>query len=202
MSDINHESTEKSIVQLNIIREYFEMYPDIEIHTKDVVDWVNLKYLERTGKIFRDPDRGIRSLYQKGFLQKIAKGVYKYDPKYAQNKRQADFTSTQKNEILKRDGYKCVICGAGRENGAELHVDHIKPKDMGGLAMVEDGQVLCSLHNFLKKNLNQTETGKKMFIRLYELAKKEDNHELQEFCIGILNTFEIFNINGHIEWKK
>jgi len=202
VSDINHESTEKNIVQLNIIREYFEMYPDIEIHTKDVVDWVNLKYLERTGKIFRDPDRGIRSLYQKGFLQKIAKGVYKYDPKYAQNKRQADFTSTQKNEILKRDGYKCVICGAGRENGAELHVDHIKPKDMGGLATIENGQTLCSQHNFLKKNLNQTETGKKMFIRLYELSKKEKNQELQEFCMEILQTFEDFNINGHIEWEK
>jgi predicted restriction endonuclease len=202
VSDINHESTEKSIVQLNIIREYFEMYPNVEIHTKDVVDWVNLKYFERTGKIFRDPDRGIRSLYQKGFLQKIAKGVYKYDPKYAQNKLQEDFTSAQKNEILKRDGYKCVICGTGRENGAELHVDHIKPKDIGGLAMIENGQVLCSQHNFVKKNLKQTQTGKKMFIRLYELAKKEDNQELQDFCIGILNTFESFNINGHIEWKR
>ena len=178
------------------------MYPDIEIHTKDVVDWVTSTYLERTGKIFRDPDRGIRSLYQKGFLQKIAKGVYKYDPKYAQNKRQADFSSAQKNEILKRDGYKCVICGAGRENGAELHVDHIKPKDMGGLAVIENGQTLCSQHNFLKKNLKQTETGKKMFIRLYELSKKEGNLELQKFCIEILQTFEDFNINGHIEWEK
>ncbi len=202
MSDINHESTEKSIVQLNIIREYFEMHPNVEIHTKDVVDWVNSTYFERTGKIFRDPDRGIRSLYQKGFLQKIAKGVYKYDPEYVQNKRQEDFTSAQKNEILKRDGYKCVICGAGRENGVELHVDHIKPKDMGGLATIENGQTLCSQHNFLKKNLKQTQTGKKMFIRLYELAKKEDNQELQDFCIGILNTFENFNINGHIEWKR
>jgi predicted restriction endonuclease len=202
VSDINHKFAEKSIVQLNIIREYFEIHPNVEIHTKDVVDWVNSTYLKRTGKIFRDPDRGIRSLYQKGFLQKIAKGIYKYNPKYAQNKRQEDFTSAQKNEILKRDGYKCVICGAGRKNGAELHVDHIKPKDMGGLAMVENGQVLCSQHNFVKKNLKQTQTGKKMFIRLYELAKKEDNHELQEFCIGILNTFENFNINGHIEWKK
>jgi hypothetical protein len=202
VSDIHHEPTEKSTVQLNIIKEYFEMHPDAEIHTKDVVDWVNSTYLERTGKIFRDPDRGIRSLYQKGFLQKIAKGVYKYDPKYAQDKRQADFTSAQKNEILKRDGYKCVICGAGRENGAELHVDHIKPKDMGGLATIENGQTLCSQHNFLKKNLKQTETGKKMFIRLYELSKKEGNLELQEFCIEILQTFEEFNINGHIEWKK
>ena len=173
MSDINDESTEKSMVQLSIIREYFEMYPNVDIHTKDVVDWVTSAYLERSGKIFRDPDRGIRSLYQRGFLQKIAKGVYKYVPHYAHNKRQENFTTAQKNKILKRDGYKCVICGAGRENGAELHVDHIKPKDMGGLAAIENGQTLCSRHNFLKKNLKQTETGKKMFIRLYELSKKE-----------------------------
>jgi hypothetical protein len=202
VSDINNESTEKSLVQLNIIREYFEMNPDVEIHTKDIVDWVSATYLERTGKIFRDPDRGIRSLYQKGFLLKIAKGVYKYDPQYAQNKRQADFTVSQKNEILKRDGYKCVICGASRENGADLHVDHIKPKDMGGLATIENGQTLCSQHNFLKKNLKQTETGKKMFIRLYELSKKENNQELIDFCETILQTFEDFKINGHIEWKK
>jgi hypothetical protein len=201
VSDIN-ESTEKSLVQLNIIREYFEMNPDVEIRTKDIVDWVSSTYLERTGKIFRDPDRGIRSLYQKGFLLKIAKGIYKYDPQYAQNKRQADFTMAQKNEILKRDGYKCVICGAGRENGADLHVDHIKPKDMGGLAIIENGQTLCSQHNFLKKNLKQTETGKKMFIRLYELSKKENNQELIDFCEAILQTFEDFKINGHVVWKK
>lgn len=201
MSDIN-ESTEKGLVQLNIIREYFEMNPDVEIRTKDIVDWVSSTYLERTGKIFRDPDRGIRSLYQKGFLLKIAKGIYKYDPQYAQNKRQADFTMAQKNEILKRDGYKCVICGAGRENGADLHVDHIKPKDMGGLAIIENGQTLCSQHNFLKKNLKQTETGKKMFIRLYELSKKENNQELIDFCEAILQTFEDFKINGHVVWKK
>jgi len=203
-NDENSQSQEKeqSLAQINIIKEYFEMYPDIEIHTKDVVDWVTSTYLERTGKIFRDPDRGIRSLYQRGFLQKIAKGIYKYDPQYAQNKQQQDFTIVQKKEILKRDGYKCVICGAGRENGVELHVDHIKPKDMGGLAAIENGQTLCSQHNFLKKNLKQTETGKKMFIRLYELAKKENNQELQDFCIEILNTFEDFNINGHIEWRK
>ncbi|MFN9484959.1 MAG: HNH endonuclease [Pseudanabaena sp.] len=198
----NDKSKEQSLAQISIIKEYFEMNPDIEIHTKDVVDWVTSTYLERTGKIFRDPDRGIRSLYQRGFLQKISKGIYKYDPQYAQNKQQQDFTSTQKKEILRRDGYKCVICGASRENGVELHVDHIKPKDMGGLAIIENGQTLCSQHNFLKKNLKQTETGKKMFIRLYELAKKENNQELQDFCIKVLNTFEDFKSHGHIEWRK
>ncbi|WP_190315907.1 hypothetical protein [Pseudanabaena sp. UWO310] len=40
MSEINHKSTEKSNIQLDIIKEYFEMHPDVEISTKDAVDWV------------------------------------------------------------------------------------------------------------------------------------------------------------------
>jgi 5-methylcytosine-specific restriction endonuclease McrA len=69
-------------------------------------------------------------------------------PKQTQNNQQQDFTSIQKRGILKRDGYKCVMYGAGSENGVELHIDHIKPKDMGGLATIEDGQTLCSQHTF------------------------------------------------------
>lgn len=41
-----------------------------------------------------------------------------------------------------------------------------------------------------------------MFIRLYELAKKENNETLQDFCSDILRTYETHNINGHIEWEK
>ena len=118
------------------------------------------------------------------------------------NKYQANFTTVQKSEILKRDGYKCVICGSGLKNGSKLHVDHIKPKDMGGLATIENGQTLCTQHNFRKKKLKQTETGKDMFIRLYELAKEENNQEFQGFCTSILQTFEDFNINGYIDWEK
>jgi len=113
-----------------------------------------------------------------------------------------DFTSAQKKTILERDKYKCVIRGKGKKNGIELHVDHIKPKDLGGKATIENGQTLCVQHNFMKKNFKQTETGKKMFIRLYDLAKAQRNKKLQDFCAEILKVFEKNNINGHIEWKK
>lgn len=113
-----------------------------------------------------------------------------------------DFTQKQKDEILKRDGYKCVICGRGTKDGVELHIDHIKPKNLGGKADIENGQTLCAQHNFIKKNLKQTETGKKMYIRLYELSKKEGNKVLLEFTREILKVYERFDINGHIEWKK
>lgn len=159
-------------------------------------------YKKRTGNVFRDPDRAIRQLSQGGFLIKIAKGIYKYDPKKANKRELENFTAIQKEAILKRDNFKCVICGRGKKDGVELHIDHIKPKDFGGEAIIENGQTLCSQHNFIKKNLKQTETGKKMFIRLYELAKSEKNEELLKFCVDILETYEKYDINGHIVWKK
>lgn len=61
---------------------------------------------------------------------------------------------------------------------------------------------LCAQYNFIKRVANQTETGKKMFLRLYELSKTEQNGSLQQFCEEILDVFEKHGINGHIEWKR
>ncbi len=192
----------KPISQKDLLIEYFTSNPNRNIEHPEVVDWVTEEYKKRTGENFRDPDRGIRKLSQEGFLIKIAKGVYKYAPEYVRNKNLEDFTLEQKKQILKRDNYKCVICGKSKKDGVELHVDHIKPKDLGGKAIIENGQTLCAQHNFLKKNFKQTETGKKMFIRLYELAKKQKNKNLLNFCTEILEVFEKNNVNGHIVWKR
>jgi hypothetical protein len=190
------------ITQEALIREFFMQYPNQDIPHKMAVDFLYSEYEKRTGKRFADPDRGIRKLAQSGFLIKVAKGIYRYDPEYITNPTLEDFSEADKKHILVRDGYKCVICGRGQEHGVELHVDHIKPKDLGGQATISNGQTLCGQHNYLKKNLKQTETGKKMFIRLYELAKENGDAELLKFCHDILETFEKHGINGHIEWKK
>jgi len=189
-------------VQKDLIIEFFKKNPNRDIKHPEVVDWVVSTYKKRTGNVFRDPDRAIRHLSQSGFLIKIAKGVYRYDPKKVKRRELYDFTAPQKKVILERDGYKCVVCGRGIKDGVELHVDHIKPKDKGGEATIENGQVLCGQHNYQKKMLNQTETGKKMFIRLYELAKSEKNEELVRFCADVLETYDKHNINGHIVWEK
>ena len=196
------KSNIKNISQNDLIKEFFESNKNKNIEHPVVVDWCVKEYKRRTGNVFRDVDRGIRKLSQNGFLIKVKKGVYKYDPKIAKQIKLEDFTQKQKLEILKRDNYKCVICGKGKKEGMELHIDHIKPKDLGGRAIIENGQVLCSQHNFIKKNLKQTETGKKMFINLYELSKLENNKELIKFATQILKIYEKNNINGHIVWKK
>ena len=189
------------MTQQDLVFEYYKQRPDHCVSHKDAVDWSVSEYKERTGKILRDPDRAIRKLYQMGFLIKVGKGVYKYDPKAVGKKSMADFTPTQKQKILARDQYKCVVCGRGKEYGVELQVDHIKPQENGGQATIENGQVLCGEHHHRKKTYSQTESGKRMFIRLYEIARKSKDENTKRFCTDVLGTYEKHNINGHIDWE-
>ena len=191
-----------NVVQKDLIIEFFTKNPNRDIRHPEVVDWVVTTYKERTGKVFRDPDRGIRQLFQGGFLIKVANGIYKYDPKKAHKKHINDFTATQKAAILKRDGYKCAQCGIGKREGAELHIDHVIPRDWGGEATLENGQVLCSRCNFLKKNFKQTESGKKMYIKMYKVAKEKGDKQVLGFVTDLLSVFEKHKVNGHIVWKK
>lgn len=192
----------EKVKQKDIVIEFFTSNPNRNIPHPEVVDWVVNEFKRRTGEVFRDPDRSIRQLSQNGFLIKVSKGIYKYDPNHIVQRELEDFTSAQKKQILERDGYKCVICGKGRQDGVELHVDHIKAKDLGGEATISNGQTLCAQHNFMKRNLKQTETGKKMFIRLYELAKIQEDTALQEFCTEVLEVFERHDVDGHIVWNR
>ncbi|MEW6013187.1 MAG: HNH endonuclease [Elusimicrobiota bacterium] len=190
----------KSISEL--VKDFFKKNPKKDLNHGPVVDWVTKEWLKENKEPPRDPWRAIRKLHQEGFLIKVRKGVYRYDPDFVNIKELDDFTPELKEKILERDGYKCVICGRTKREGYELHVDHILPKDKGGKATLENGQTLCSICNFRKKNYNQTESGKKMFIKLWETAKKLGDKKTQEFCEEILNTYEKFDINGHIEWNK
>ncbi|MDE1825380.1 MAG: HNH endonuclease [Candidatus Micrarchaeota archaeon] len=188
--------------QAELIMEYFKKHPRRNIKHPEVVDWAVNTYKKRTKKVFRDPDRAIRKLAQEGYLIKISKGVYKYEPGFIVRRELNDFTQAQKEAIIERDDYRCVICGRGVKDGIELQVDHIKPKDLGGTNSIENGQTLCAQHNFQKKNYKQTESGKRYFIRLYEAAKKNNHKQLQAFCAEILEVYEKRGINGHIIWKR
>ena len=192
--------SEKTVSQL--IMEYFYEHPNEDLKHGPIVDWVTEEWLKTHETPPRDPWRAIRALHQQGFLIKVKKGVYRYDPASVNQRELEDFTPEQKEEIFKRDNYRCVICGRGPQNGYEIHADHIIPKDLGGKAEISNGQTLCSIHNFRKKNYKQTETGKKMFIHLYELSKEIGDKNTMRFCEEVLETFEKHHVNDHIEWKR
>lgn len=188
--------------QESLIMEFFKNNPNRDIKHPEVVDYVTDKYEKMTGKKFRDPDRTIRKLFQKGILQKIEKGTYRYDPNMVKVRELEDFTAAQKKEILKRDSYKCVVCGKGKKEGVELHVDHVKPKDKGGKATIENGQVLCGEHNYIKKNYDQSDFSKKIFINLYNTASEKEDHLLMSFCNDILAVYDKHKIAKHIKLDK
>ena len=192
----------EKISQTEFILTYFKKNPNKAIAHAEVVDWAVSEWKIQFDEVLRDPDRAVRKLHQEGQLVKKSKGVYEYDPNYVMERDLEDFSAADKKIILEREGYKCAICGRGTKDGVELQVDHITPKDKGGRASITNGQVLCAQHNFQKKNYNQTTTGKKMFINLLTAAKEIDDKDTIKFCEAILKTFDDFNVNGHIEWKK
>ena len=55
-------------------------------------------------------------------------------------------------DILKRDDYRCQICGVTAKEGAKLHVDHIKPISKGGLTVPDNLQTLCDRCNLGKSD--------------------------------------------------
>jgi 5-methylcytosine-specific restriction endonuclease McrA len=185
-----------------LIQEYFQQHPNTDLPHGPVVDWVTEQWrLQGNETPPRDPWRMIRRLHQEGWLIKVRKGVYRYDPESARRVELDDFTPEQKQAILERDQYRCVICGKGLADGVELHVDHIRPRHLGGRSEIENGQTLCAQCNFRKKVYRQTETGKRMFIRLLQLAEKEGDQKMVEFCREVLSVYERHGVNDHIRWE-
>ena len=184
-----------------LILEHFEKHPYVELAHDDWVDLIMEQYERLHGRTPRDPWRAARKLHEEGKLQKVSKGVYKYDPYLVHDQRLEEFTQQQKDAIFRRDNYRCVICGKGRADGMEIQVDHIKPKDKGGRSIIDNGQTLCSQHNFMKKNLNATESGKRMHIRLHAVAKREQNERMASFAREVLAVYDKYDVNGHIEWE-
>jgi len=182
----------------DLIMEYFQKHPREELEHGPVVDWVEEQYKKLYGKKPRDTWRGIRRLYQEGILIKVKKGIYKYDPDLVQNKELYEFPPNIKEAIFRRDNYKCIVCGRGREEGVEIHADHKIPLDKGGTNTVDNGQTLCSEHNFLKKNYSQTEFGKRFLIRLYKDAIEKNDKRMVKFCKEIFDVYDKYGVNGHI----
>ena len=46
-------------------------------------------------------------------------------------------------DVMKRDGFKCQLCGRTQKDGVTLEVDHVFPVAKGGLTVMSNLQTLC-----------------------------------------------------------
>ncbi len=56
-------------------------------------------------------------------------------------------TDSLRYDIMKRDGFRCVLCGARQADGVRLEVDHIKPVSKGGKTVPSNLRTLCDRCN-------------------------------------------------------
>lgn len=61
-------------------------------------------------------------------------------------------TDSLRYDILKRDAFRCQICGASQKDGVTLHVDHIIPISKGGKSVPSNLRTLCNRCNLGKSN--------------------------------------------------
>ena len=184
---------------INLIKDFFESHPNQDFDHAPVVDWVTEQIVTAGYEPPRDIWRSVRLLHERGMLIKVSDGVYKYDPDAEHETVLLEFPESVKQEIFKRDGYRCVICGLGSEEGITIAADHKKPKSKGGDNTLENGQTLCKQHNQLKKNYGQNEAGKRYFIQTYETAVKNKDEKMIAFCEAVFDVYEEHGYNGHIE---
>lgn len=62
---------------------------------------------------------------------------------YRRKLERAKATPALRYDIMRRDGFRCCLCGRSAQQGVELEVDHIVPVSRGGNTTPENLQTLC-----------------------------------------------------------
>ncbi len=92
--------------------------------------------------------------------QKTCAEMYNLLTEYSEIEKKRLLAQNQRNlmnnklryQILKRDGFKCSICGRSAKDGVTLHVDHILPVSKGGLTVPDNLRTLCEDCNLGKSD--------------------------------------------------
>lgn len=128
--------------------------------------------LELCDSIEKNPTQDIEIICYKSYTSpkgqnsyKESKRFYSYElekafKKAVENKKFQESKEYQRKamsdslryDILKRDGFRCVLCGRSAADGAKLHVDHIKPIAKGGKTVKSNLRTLCEHCNWGKSD--------------------------------------------------
>lgn len=131
-------SLEEKCVKAAVLKPVVQF--DVAYHTSYTSPKGKNRY--RAQKVFHSAD--IQNL-----LDRIGqKEAHKNSQKY----QRGLMTASLRYEILKRDGFRCVLCGKSAQDGAVLHVDHIKPVSKGGKTEPHNLRTLCEECNLGKSD--------------------------------------------------
>ena len=111
------------------------------------------EYTSPAGKNHYEEDRTFAYEEIKKAYEDMLKRVEKQSRESERRKlERAKMTFSLRYEVLRRDGFRCQICGASQADGAKLHVDHIIPVSKGGKTELNNLRTLCDMCNLGKSD--------------------------------------------------
>lgn len=75
--------------------------------------------------------------------QLITRDAYIQSEAWRRKNERSKVTPSLRYDVMRRDGFRCCICGRTASNGVELEVDHIVPISKGGSTTYNNLQTLC-----------------------------------------------------------
>ena len=126
---------------------------EIKIPVTDISVFVSLRYVSPKGQvdITKSQDFGYVEIMR--IIDSVS--TRRVDRKTYQRLASAErgvLTDSMRYDVMKRDGFRCVLCGMSSKDGAILHVDHIIPVSKGGKTVMSNLRTLCERCNLGKSN--------------------------------------------------
>ncbi len=118
---------------------------------------VKMRYVSPKGKVdiskigvyyFDDVFTCLNSISRSGMDNDIRRSINLVE--------RGNMSDSMRYDVLRRDGFKCVICGASQSQGVQLHVDHIIPVSKGGKSVMSNLRTLCERCNIGKSDKIET----------------------------------------------
>ena len=76
----------------------------------------------------------------------------KQNRQYQIKQERSRLTDSLRYDVLRRDNFRCQICGSSANDGVKLHVDHIIPVSKGGKTIRSNLRTLCDRCNIGKSD--------------------------------------------------
>lgn len=158
MIDFNSLNYNTDVELINIEKLSEKKFKKIELKVLRKLMWKNVYNLSLKLLIYYRSPKG-KNYYEKKGTYKYEQLKYYYD-EWSKKKNyeisaryeRSIMTDSIRYDVLKRDNYRCCICGISAREGAKLHVDHIVPVSKGGKTVMDNLQTLCERCNLGKSN--------------------------------------------------
>ena len=141
------ETDEKTAQATGIPLQMFRLIEDriiareYTIKAVENVNWIiKIEYISPAGRTFEKSTITVDLKMMSDFLRSEAAKNYKVDEKRAERSK---MNSSLRYDVLRRDGFKCQLCGRSAGDGIQLEVDHIKPISKGGKTERSNLRTLC-----------------------------------------------------------